>query len=118
MEEDRAALKKSCSLNVPCGTDNSRYSLSKLYVSLTTLQDALLLHHSDFELIIQTSCSMMWTCLLQICDKAFKRRHHLQEHSFIHSANKPFKCDACGKTFNQKISLTKHLPCRAKTRGR
>lgn len=51
--------------------------------------------------------------LCQICGKAFKRKHHLQEHSYIHSVDKPFKCDACSKTFNQRICLTKHLPCRA-----
>ena len=49
---------------------------------------------------------------LQVCGKAFKRKHHLQEHSYIHSDDKPYKCDTCSKTFNQRICLTKHLPCR------
>ncbi|KAL9980824.1 hypothetical protein ACROYT_G009462 [Oculina patagonica] len=48
----------------------------------------------------------------QVCGKAFKRKHHLQEHSYIHSDDKPYKCDTCSKTFNQRICLTKHLPCR------
>lgn len=48
----------------------------------------------------------------QVCGKAFKRKHHLQEHSYIHSDEKPYKCDTCNKTFNQRICLTKHLPCR------
>ncbi|KAM7439467.1 Zinc finger E-box-binding homeobox 2 [Porites harrisoni] len=48
----------------------------------------------------------------QVCGKAFKRKHHLQEHSYIHSDEKPYKCDTCSKTFNQRICLTKHLPCR------
>lgn len=52
----------------------------------------------------------------QICGKAFKRKHHLQEHSYIHSVDKPFKCDTCSKTFNQRICLTKHLPCRERVK--
>ena len=47
-----------------------------------------------------------------MCGKGFKRSDHLREHRIIHSENKPYKCDTCQKTFNQRVCLRKHLPCR------
>lgn len=47
-----------------------------------------------------------------MCGKGFKRPDHFKQHKIIHSENKPFKCDTCQRTFNQKVCLRKHLPCR------
>lgn len=47
-----------------------------------------------------------------MCGKGFKRPDHFKQHKVIHSDSKPFKCDTCQRTFNQKVCLRKHLPCR------
>ena len=43
------------------------------------------------------------------CDKYFKKKSHLDEHTLIHLGEKPFKCDKCGWGFRRQDKLTKHL---------
>ena len=43
------------------------------------------------------------------CGKRFNQTHHLQRHSLIHSAERPFKCDNCDWTFKTKGSLKRHV---------
>lgn len=50
--------------------------------------------------------------LSQICSKTFKRPDALKIHMITHADVKPFRCDECGKQFNQKVCYTKHLPCK------
>ena len=55
----------------------------------------------DRELLTKYMCS--------ICDKAFKRRYHLDEHMKIHEEkNQPHVCDICEATFSYKSKLTRH----------
>uniref|UniRef100_A0A2I3TNQ6 C2H2-type domain-containing protein n=1 Tax=Pan troglodytes TaxID=9598 RepID=A0A2I3TNQ6_PANTR len=44
----------------------------------------------------------------QICKKAFKHKHHLNEHSRLHSGEKPYQCDKCGKRFSHSGSYSQH----------
>ena len=48
-----------------------------------------------------------------VCDKSFKLKHHLVQHTRFHSGEKPFRCDHCGKRFSYSGSFSQH-----KTRGR
>lgn len=45
----------------------------------------------------------------KICNKAFKHKHHLIEHSRLHSGEKPYQCDKCGKRFSHSGSYSQHM---------
>lgn len=45
----------------------------------------------------------------QTCKKAFKHKHHLIEHSRLHSGEKPYQCDKCGKRFSHSGSYSQHM---------
>ncbi|KAK5860551.1 hypothetical protein PBY51_022016 [Eleginops maclovinus] len=45
----------------------------------------------------------------EICQKAFKHKHHLIEHSRLHSGEKPYQCDKCGKRFSHSGSYSQHM---------
>jgi uncharacterized Zn-finger protein len=44
-----------------------------------------------------------------VCDKAFKHKHHLTEHSRLHSGEKPFQCTKCFKRFSHSGSYSQHM---------
>ena len=38
------------------------------------------------------------------CEKEFKEKSNLRQHMIVHSAEKPFQCDICDKSFNPKYT--------------
>uniref|UniRef100_A0A670ZWH7 Uncharacterized protein n=1 Tax=Pseudonaja textilis TaxID=8673 RepID=A0A670ZWH7_PSETE len=42
------------------------------------------------------------------CGKSFSQKHHYTRHSRIHTGEKPYKCVQCGKCFTESRSLTCH----------
>ena len=55
----------------------------------------------------------MYWCI--ICKKSFKWRSHWQSHARIHTGERPFKCDICGKTFTRSDGLRCHKNIHFKT---
>ena len=47
--------------------------------------------------------------ICQVCGKLFAKKFDLQQHSRIHSGEKPFQCALCLKRFTQNSNLKKHL---------
>jgi len=52
------------------------------------------------------SCVRPYPCT--VCDKAFRKKQHLESHSFIHDKIKQYSCETCGKLFRQRNHLRKH----------
>ncbi|WAR05136.1 SMCE1-like protein [Mya arenaria] len=50
----------------------------------------------------------------EICDKAFKLKHHLLEHSRLHSGERPYECSSCKKKFRHSGSYSQHVNNRSK----
>jgi KRAB domain-containing zinc finger protein len=42
-------------------------------------------------------------------DKGFSQNDNLQKHIRIHTGDKPYKCDICGKVLSRKDNLQKHI---------
>ena len=43
------------------------------------------------------------------CDKEFKAKRLLKQHSIVHLEDRPFGCDICEKRFKRKSDLNFHL---------
>ena len=45
----------------------------------------------------------------KFCDKGFVKPSQLERHMRIHTGERPFKCNECAKTFNQKGTMLIHI---------
>ena len=43
------------------------------------------------------------------CGKALSQFSSLAKHLRVHSGDKPYSCDTCGRTLSQSGSLAKHI---------
>ena len=56
--------------------------------------------------VTQISRSSRHEC--SVCGKKFTQSGHLNDHSRIHSGEKPFKCNECGKEFRTQSNFIQH----------
>ena len=43
-----------------------------------------------------------------LCGKTFNQRHHVKSHRLVHSREKAYSCDICEKSFARKDTLNRH----------
>lgn len=48
-----------------------------------------------------------WEC--PHCGRCFNQKANMQRHLLIHNAERKFKCETCGKTFTQPQTLKAHM---------
>ncbi len=51
---------------------------------------------------------MKVACFSSTCGRSFKELSTLQNHERIHSGERPFECESCGKCFRQRVSYLVH----------
>lgn len=56
----------------------------------------------------QRSIPSVDNCTCWVCGRLFPSPSHVRRHMPIHTGDKPYKCDHCGKRFNQKANLKTH----------
>ena len=53
--------------------------------------------------------SGQFKCTFEKCEKLYLNRSHLERHIMIHTNERPFQCDNCGRAFHQEGSLKEHV---------
>ncbi|XP_067931832.1 zinc finger protein 341-like isoform X2 [Watersipora subatra] len=72
---------------------------SKVYPSPRLLRRHLMSHRPEEE--------REFTC--DICNKAMKSEYYLKAHRRIHTGELPYACELCGKRFNRKDKVNRHM---------
>ncbi|KAI9204206.1 uncharacterized protein BJ171DRAFT_424497 [Polychytrium aggregatum] len=49
-----------------------------------------------------------YRCQFPGCPSSFARAEHLQRHQLIHTGERPYRCDICGRYFSRRDNLQQH----------
>ncbi|KAG4066169.1 hypothetical protein HA402_014469 [Bradysia odoriphaga] len=56
----------------------------------------------------------LWEC--KDCNKKYSSKNLLEEHTNMHTGERPYKCTTCGKDFASKYTLTAHMKIHSERR--
>ncbi|XP_044731532.1 zinc finger E-box-binding homeobox 1-like [Chrysoperla carnea] len=101
LENNNTSSSNDNGITVPTnGTPNHCQVCRKSFANVYRLQRHKLSHEENVSLR-KFKCTQ--------CEKAFKFKHHLKEHVRIHSGEKPFECNHCGRRFSHSGSYSSHM---------
>ncbi|KAK3894146.1 hypothetical protein Pcinc_002087 [Petrolisthes cinctipes] len=44
-----------------------------------------------------------------VCGRTFGKKHHLKDHMYTHTGERPYQCPVCGSAFTQKSTMRRHV---------
>jgi KRAB domain-containing zinc finger protein len=92
----QASMHKHRRINHGCENEDKVYFNTEGRIDYTTEKDK-----DDI-----MSGSQLHQC--DICEKTFKKSHHLKSHKVTHSGERAHSCDICGKAFSRKDTMKRH----------
>lgn len=83
--------------------------LSNLHLIIFCLIDSSFSNETYMKNHVKAVHSKQKRFRCEVCGKTFARKAELQNHTMIHTRDRPFVCKVCNKTFNQKSNLKTHV---------
>lgn len=105
-------------LDIPTETEAPKKEFDEISISSTLSNEKLKDHPCTTTYSYNKSTKRMnkvITCCYKDCKKQFSKTWNILDHFKVHTGERPFVCDTCGKAFSQKGNLSKHKKLHGKS---
>ena len=75
---------------------------------ITEIEDKISPEKESIQILIDETNPSKFRCNNVKCEKVFKNKQALKQHSIVHSSDRPFECKECGLCFSTKGILNNH----------